>query len=109
METHLGTSSVAARRQSNLELYRIIVMLLIVAHHYVVNSGVIDLLLADPSAPRSIYYLLLGAWGKIGINCFVCITAWFMCKSRISAQKFLKLLVQVYFYRILFFVMCWLL
>ena len=26
-------------RNSNLELYRIIVMLLIVAHHYVVNSG----------------------------------------------------------------------
>lgn len=28
-------------RNSNLELYRIIVMLLIVAHHSVVNSGVI--------------------------------------------------------------------
>lgn len=28
------------QRNSNLELYRIIVMLLIVAHHYVVNSQV---------------------------------------------------------------------
>lgn len=27
------------QRNSNLELYRIIVMLAIVAHHYVVNSG----------------------------------------------------------------------
>lgn len=26
-------------RSSNLELYRILVMLLIIAHHYVVNSG----------------------------------------------------------------------
>lgn len=26
-------------RRSNLELYRIIVMMLIVAHHFVVNSG----------------------------------------------------------------------
>ncbi len=28
-------------RDSNIELYRIISMLLIVAHHYVVNSGLI--------------------------------------------------------------------
>lgn len=28
-------------RNSNLELYRIITMMLIVAHHYVVNSGLI--------------------------------------------------------------------
>lgn len=32
------------RRSSNLELYRIIVMLLIVAHHYVVNSGLTDVM-----------------------------------------------------------------
>jgi hypothetical protein len=31
-------------RNSNLELYRIIVMMLIVAHHYVVNSGLLDLM-----------------------------------------------------------------
>jgi len=31
-------------RRSNLELYRIIVMLLIVAHHDVVNSGLVDVM-----------------------------------------------------------------
>lgn len=36
--THADSVSVKTR-DSNLELYRIIVMLLIVAHHYVVNSG----------------------------------------------------------------------
>ena len=30
------------QRNSNLELYRIIVMLLIVSHHFVVNSGVLE-------------------------------------------------------------------
>ena len=34
-------------RNSNLELYRIIVMLLIVAHHYVVNSGLIQVMVID--------------------------------------------------------------
>lgn len=27
-------------RQSNIELYRIVLMLIIIAHHYVVNSGI---------------------------------------------------------------------
>lgn len=31
-------------RNSNLELYRIVTMLLIVAHHYVVNSGLIQIM-----------------------------------------------------------------
>lgn len=30
-------------RQSNLELFRIITMLIIVAHHYVVNSGLVEM------------------------------------------------------------------
>lgn len=38
------TASTRKVRDSNLELYRIIVMLLIVAHHYVVNSGLLDVM-----------------------------------------------------------------
>ena len=60
-------------RESNLELYRIIVMLLIVAHHYVVNSGLLSPqgpICLDPTAPKSLFLLLFGAWGKTGINCF---------------------------------------
>ena len=29
-------------RNSNIELYRIVLMLIIIAHHYVVNSGIMD-------------------------------------------------------------------
>lgn len=32
-------SSTKPKRSSNIELFRIITMLIIVAHHYVVNSG----------------------------------------------------------------------
>ena len=35
---------VKKERNSNLELYRVVVMLLIVAHHYVVNSGLFQLM-----------------------------------------------------------------
>ena len=43
-------------RSSNLELYRIIVMLLIVAHHYVVNSGLMDVMEQDPLSGKSLFY-----------------------------------------------------
>lgn len=61
-------------RRSNLELYRIIVMLLIVTHHYVVNSGLMDVMSENPASFRSLYLYLIGMWGKTGINCFVLIT-----------------------------------
>ncbi len=90
-------------RSSNLELYRIIVMLLIVAHHYVVNSGLTAAdgpIFTHPFAAKSIFLLLFGMWGKTGINCFVLITGYFMCNSRITVKKFVKLLLEIYFYRI---------
>ena len=44
------------QRNSNLELYRIIVMLLIVAHHYVVNSGMMEEMAKDPLSSRSLFF-----------------------------------------------------
>ena len=88
------------QRNSNLELYRIIVMLLIVCHHYVVNSGLMDELTKEPLAGKSIFYYIFGMWGKTGINCFVLITGYFMCKSAITIRKFLQLLLQVLFYSV---------
>lgn len=87
-------------RNSNLELYRIIVMLLIVAHHYVVNSGLMPELEKAPLSSKSLFFYLFGMWGKTGINCFVMITGYFMCKSHITIRKFLKLLLQVEFYAV---------
>ena len=89
-------------RRSNLELYRIIVMLLIVMHHYVVNSGLFDVMFKTPTAPKSIFLYVFGMWGKTGIDCFVLITGYFMCKSSISLRKFVKLLLQVELYNIFF-------
>lgn len=99
------TTLVKKVRESNLELYRIIVMLLIVSHHYVVNSGLFEQLAADRLAANAVFFYLFGMWGKIGINCFVLITGYFMCTSRITLQKFLKLLLQVLFYVFVFYLL----
>lgn len=45
-------------RSSNIEFYRIIVMLLIVAHHYVVNSGLIEKMQESPLSPQSLFYYI---------------------------------------------------
>lgn len=98
------------QRESNIELFRIITMLVIVAHHYVVNSGLTvdgDPIYSAPMAGASIFLLLFGAWGKIGINCFVLITGYFMCESWITARKFVKLLFEVMFYRIVIQLIFW--
>lgn len=98
---------IAKVRDSNLELYRIICMVLIVAHHFVVNSGVA---LADgpmskaPHSFNTLFLLLFGAWGKVGINCFLMITGYYMCKSRITIRKFLKLFLEVFFYAVVIYI-----
>ena len=99
-----GRQSVKQARDSNLELYRIIVMLLIVAHHYVVNSGVTGVMEFEPLKSKSVFLNLFGAWGKTGINCFMLITGYFICTSSISVKKFLKILFQVKFYSIVIYV-----
>lgn len=88
------------QRNSNLELYRILLMLGIIAHHYVVNTGVLGIISSEPLTIKSLFFYLFGMWGKIGINCFVMITGFFMCKSSISVRKFLKLLLEIEFYKL---------
>ena len=91
-------------RDSGIELFRIITMLVIVAHHYVVNSGIQEAIFSSGSLSANHIFLLLFGWGgKTGINCFVLITGYFMCKSNITLKKFLKLLLWIYFYKIIVF------
>ena len=95
-------------RSSNIELLRILAMLMIVAHHYVVNSGLINCIENQTIHEIRDYILLLIGWGgKTGINCFVFITGWFMCKSQISEKKFIKLLAEVEFYSVTIYMLFW--
>lgn len=86
-------------RESNIELFRIIVMMSIIAHHMVVNTAISYNLLPELHDARNVYMWVFGMWGKVGINCFVLITGWYMCQSAITIRKFLKLLLEVYFYK----------
>jgi len=101
----LGGAILTKPRSSNLELYRIICMFMIVAHHYVLSGYAApgDPLAVNPVSTNSLFLCLFGAWGKTGINCFMMITGYFMCTSRITLRKFIKLLAQIYFYHLLLY------
>lgn len=49
--------------------------------------------------------ILFGWGGKTGINCFVLITGYFMCTSSITLRKFVKLVAQILFYNVLFYLL----
>lgn len=58
-------------------------MLSIIAHHYVINSGLVEekTFLDNYFSWVNQFYLIFGMWGKIGINCFALITGYYMCVS----------------------------
>lgn len=78
-------------------------MMLIVAHHYVVNSGLLQMIQESDNLMNSSVMLLFGAWGKTGINCFVLITGYFMCTSSFTLRKLLKLYLQIAFYGVVIY------
>lgn len=84
-------------RNSNLELLRIISMVLIVATHYVIHGfNINELTYSANKYILDIVYLL----GKSGVECFVLITGYFMINSNFTLKKLVRLLSTVSFYSI---------
>lgn len=68
-------------RNPNLELFRLLVMLSIVAHHCVVNSGLFDLMNEDPLGPKSIFLYLFGMWRNPGYSLELTLSIHMKCIS----------------------------
>lgn len=80
-------------------------MLLIIAHHYVVNSGIAQFYDFNNITGNMIFLQCFGFAGKIGINCFVFITGYFMIKSQFKFQKLLKLYLEIKFYNLIIYML----
>ena len=89
-----------SQRNSNLELLRIIAMIFIIAHHLVVFA--LDGLpfVANNLNTFALYFISM--FGKIGVDIFIFISAYFMIKSKFTLRKLLILGGEVYFYSFLF-------
>jgi surface polysaccharide O-acyltransferase-like enzyme len=91
-------------RDSSIELLRIIVMIMIVFHHFAIH-GNFDLDMISPINRFWYNYIVMG--GKIGVNVFVFISGYHLIdnnKISVNWQKILKFIGQVLFYSIVIFV-----
>ena len=84
-------------RDSNIELLRIVAMLMIVLHHLCLRGysgleGGLDGWFVD--LERNM--LIIG--GKIGVDVFVLISGFFLASGKIKATSFLRVLLEAWFY-----------
>ena len=93
----------ALKRRSNLEFLRIIAMICIIAHHYVVNSGIEEYYDFANINANMVFLQVWGAWGKTAINCFVLISGYFMCTSQLTYTRYLKVYFTAKMYKIILF------
>lgn len=91
-----------AARSTNLEILRILSMLLIVMHHYSVHGAFV----LNPSilTVNKVIVQFLSAGGKLGVDCFILITGYFMIESSFNVKKLLKLVCEIFFYSAIIFV-----
>ena len=82
-------------RNSNFELLRILSMFMIICFHCSFHGK-----FSDGEGNRLIinFFNMLG---ELGVNCFVLISGYFYDKTRFKIDKFINLVVQVWFYVIL--------
>lgn len=89
-------------RNSNLELMRVLAIVLIVMHHYICYSGfTIPATMRDRLVISGFF-----AFGKMGVDFFVVISGYYMVESRYTLRKFLKLWGQVWLYSVGIYLLC---
>lgn len=82
------------RREGNVELLRVVCMLLILAHHMVYHSAAMQ----TPNQVNRVIARFLFAGGMTGVNCFVMITGWFLAPFR--ARRLIATALQTLFYSV---------
>lgn len=87
------------KRDSGIELLRIISMIIIIMHHFSVHSQFVFPL--NELSPNRIFVQLMALGGKIGVDCFVLISGFFLIKKEFNLFKLIKLIAQIWFYSLL--------
>lgn len=87
----------AKERNSNIELLRIIMMLLIIAHHYIAHG---NFQLPSYITINTIFLDCLYWGGKTGINIFILITGYYMINSSFKISKIVRIWVDLFIYSV---------
>lgn len=94
----MNKGNIVAHRQSNIELLRVISMLMVLLGHYYVLSHFENV---DTISFNLAGMQFLGAWSKIAVDIFVIITGYFLVNQTFRWKKVLKLLSCTYFWGII--------
>lgn len=84
-------------RNSNIELLRVMAMLMIVAYHYSIYGFYAEDIIY--TANKS-FVDIFGMGGKIGTDIFVMISGYYMVRSRFTLRKLISLMGQLWYYTI---------
>ena len=79
-------------RSSNLELLRILCMLLIIGDHLTGQSGIADY----TTLPSSFAFCLIGCGSRIACSVFVLIGGWFLCEQPYKTRRPLSLWLSAF-------------
>ena len=90
------------KRNSNIELLRIICMVMVVTLHSLSFTGILGTYRSFSFNGTIVW--ILEALSFVAVNCYVLISAYFMCDKKTSFKKNLKLWTQVFFYSLLFLI-----
>ena len=88
------------KRNANIELLRIVAMLMILTLHFNFQSKAL-LELGEPASHVRIFATILEAIAITGVNVYVLISGYFLSASTVKFSKMLQLILQVYFYTLL--------
>lgn len=83
-------------RSSNLELLRILCMLLIIGDHLTGQSGIADY----ATLPSSFAFCLIGCGSRIACSVFVLIGGWFLCEQPYKTRRPLSLWLSLWLYTV---------
>lgn len=89
--------NIEIKKNSGIELLRIVAMILIIAHHYAVHGG----FSFSSASFNSVFVAVLALGGKIGVNLFVLITGYYSQNLNFSFEKILRLVLQVEFFSLI--------
>lgn len=89
-------------RQSNIELLRIVAMIMIIIFHMAMHEKA----MYTGSTEKKIFSIILSGLGLIGVNIFVLITGYFQIEKEFKTSKVLKIWLQTVFYSIIIVFAC---
>ncbi len=89
-------------RSSNLELLRILCMLLIIGDHITGQGGIADY----TTLPTSFAFCLIGCGSRIACSVFILIGGWFLCEQPYKTRRPLSLWLSLWLYTVPVTLLC---